>query len=150
MTTSSYYDTSDLRLAAHHVSLRFRDGEGWTVKLEVQRRGHAVFRAKHVVRVGGERTPRIGARAGCRVSSRCTAPEVARVRTIRNAAPVLNESGAQVAEIVDDRVSVMDGEAQIAAFHEVEVELANGAPDDLLDRIVAGTSHAQPASPALN
>jgi len=30
----------------------------------------------------------------------------------------------------------MDGDAQIAAFHEVEVELANGAPDDVLDRIV--------------
>ncbi len=55
---------------------------------------------------------------------------------MRTAAPVLNESGAEVAEIVDDRVSVMDGDAQIAAFHEIEVELAKDAPDDVLDRIV--------------
>jgi inorganic triphosphatase YgiF len=49
LMTSCYYVTSDLRLASHHASLRFREGEGWTVKLEVQRRGHALFRAEHVV-----------------------------------------------------------------------------------------------------
>ena len=136
LMTSSYYDTSDLRLAAHHGSLRFRDGEVWTVKLEVQRGGNAVFRAEHVVRAGGERVPEPALDLVAAFSRRAPLQEVARLHTTRKAAPVLNESGAQVAEIVDDRVSVMDGDAQIAAFHEIEVELANGAPEDVLDRIV--------------
>jgi CHAD domain-containing protein len=136
LLTSRYYDTSDLRLASHHASLRFREGEGWTVKLEVPRRGQAVFRAEHVVPASGDRIPEQAFELVVAFARGAPLVEVARLRTNRQVAPVLNESGQQVAEIVDDRVSVLDEDAQIATFREIEVELATGAPDDLLDRIV--------------
>ena len=136
LMVSCYYDTSDLRLASHHASLRFRDGEGWTVKLEVQYRDHALFRAEHVVPGTGDRIPEQALDLVAAFARGAPLDEVAHLRTLRRSATVLNESGEQVAEIVDDRTSVMDGDAQIAAFNEIEVELTNGAPDDLLDRIV--------------
>ena len=55
--TNRYYDTSDLRLASHGASLRFRDGEGWTVQLEIQRSDHAIVRAEHVFSGDGDRIP---------------------------------------------------------------------------------------------
>jgi CHAD domain-containing protein len=136
LITSTYYDTSDLRLACHHASLRFREGEGWTVKLEIPRRGQAGFRAEHVVPASGDGIPEQALDLVAAFTRGAPLGEVARLRTMRKAAPVLNESGEQVAEIVDDRVSVINGDAQIAAFHEIEVELTKAAPDDLLDRIV--------------
>jgi CHAD domain-containing protein len=136
LVTSRYYDTSDLRLSSHHASLRFREGEGWTVKLEIQRAGRALFRAEHVVPGSGDRIPEEVLDLVAAFARGAPLDEVACLRTVRRSAPVLTGSGEQVAEVVEDRVSVMDGDKQIAAFHEIEVELTDGSPDDLLDQIV--------------
>src|SRR5438445_1574610 len=42
-----YWDTPDLRLARWGVSLRHRDGEGWTVKLPATREGDVLVRGEY-------------------------------------------------------------------------------------------------------
>src|SRR5207247_3447608 len=44
---TTYYDTADLRLARWGASLRFRPGEGWTVKLPEGQDGALLVRAGH-------------------------------------------------------------------------------------------------------
>src|SRR5205823_13782515 len=48
---------------------------------------------------------------------------VARLSTLRRRVRLLDESGARVAEVVDDEVSVRDGRRVAARFREIEVEI---------------------------
>src|ERR687895_602826 len=66
---TTYYDTPDLRLARWGASLRYRPGEGWTVKLPEGEHGVLLVRAEHVFGgdgrpPGGGPLPRAGGRAG--------------------------------------------------------------------------------------
>src|ERR687895_593989 len=55
--TTTYYDTPDLRLARWGASLRYRPGEGWTVKLPDGQHGVLLVRAEHVFDGNGRRPP---------------------------------------------------------------------------------------------
>ena len=44
---TTYYDTEDLRLARWGASLRYRQGEGWTLKLPEGSKNGAVYRMEH-------------------------------------------------------------------------------------------------------
>src|SRR5215216_5947862 len=54
---TTYYDTADLRLARWGASLRYRPGEGWTVKLPEGSDGALLVRAEHVFGGDGRRPP---------------------------------------------------------------------------------------------
>ena len=54
---TTYYDTADLRLARWGASLRWRPGEGWTVKLPEGQDGVLLVRAEHVFPGDGRRPP---------------------------------------------------------------------------------------------
>jgi inorganic triphosphatase YgiF len=54
---TTYYDTADLRLARWGASLRYRPGEGWTVKLPEGRNGALLVRAEHVFPGDGRKPP---------------------------------------------------------------------------------------------
>ncbi|HXQ57042.1 MAG TPA: CYTH domain-containing protein, partial [Actinomycetes bacterium] len=54
---TTYYDTADLRLARWGASLRFRPGEGWTVKLPEGKDGALLVRAEHTFPGDGNRPP---------------------------------------------------------------------------------------------
>jgi len=54
---TTYYDTADLRLARWGASLRYRPGEGWTVKLPEGQAGALLVRAEHVFSGDGRRPP---------------------------------------------------------------------------------------------
>src|SRR5919197_1217786 len=59
--TTTYWDTADLRLARWGASLRYRDDEGWTVKLPSDQLGSLLVREEHTF----EGTPRkVPAEAG--------------------------------------------------------------------------------------
>ena len=152
---TTYFDTPDLRLARWGCSLRFRDTEGWTVKLPAESNGDALVR-EEVVFDGGHREPPEGAvdllRAYVRTAE---VGPVTRLRTLRRSVVVLVPEeeastgdgeaspvsglppGSRVAEIVDDEVSVMDGRRLAARFRELEVEAAEGATDVVVGRIVS-------------
>src|SRR5467141_3896354 len=119
-----YYDTPDLRLARWGVSLRFRAGEGWTLKLPpaVQQ---GMLERDEITFQGGPKKPPAAAVALVRAYVRKSelAP-VSRLSTIRRRVRLVGINGARIAEVVDDEVSVRDGRRVAARFREIEVEVA--------------------------
>ncbi|MEW2386407.1 CYTH and CHAD domain-containing protein [Micromonospora sp. NPDC047707] len=131
---ATYFDTVDLRLARAGVSLRHREGDPlpWTVKLPTDSPG-----VRHEIsRPGAVDAPPAGLVELVTVVHRgAPLAPAAVVRTVRRAYEVHDDTGATLAEVVDDDVTVLDADgATTAAFREVEVERKAG-DRDLLDRI---------------
>jgi len=129
-----YYDTADLDLAAHKVTLRRRTGgedDGWHVKfpvssgerLEVH---HPLGRSTRTVPIAVLRTVRV------HVRDRPLIPVVT-LRTRRIVHRLLDADGAVLAELADDHVTatVEGGEPQ--TWREWEVELVGGESSLLED-----------------
>ena len=146
---TTYYDTPDLRLARWGASLRYRPGEGWTVKLPEGQNGVLLVRAEHVF-AGDGRKPPAEAVALVRAFVRTgrLAP-AARMRTVRRPVELRDPGGSRLAEVVDDDVQVLDGRRIAGRFRELEVELDEAADTGLLDQVVdrlleAGAQAAEP------
>jgi CHAD domain-containing protein len=119
-----YYDTPDLRLARWGVSLRYRAGEGWTLKLSPSTEEGMLERDEITFQGGAKKPPAAAVglvRAYVRKSD--LAP-VARLSTMRRRVRLLGADGGRVAEVVDDEVSVRDGRRVAARFREIEIEVA--------------------------
>jgi CHAD domain-containing protein len=146
---TTYYDTADLRLARWGASLRYRPGEGWTVKLPEGQDGALLVRAEHVF-PGDRRKPPAEAVALVRAFVRTgqLSPAV-RMRTLRRPVELREPAGSRLAELADDDVQVLDGRRIVARFRELEVELDQAADDDLLDQVLDRLleAGAQPAEP---
>ncbi len=134
---ATYYDTPDLRLARHGVTLRNRTGEtddaGWCVKLPV---GDGIADGRDEVSFGGggRVVPPAAAdlvRAFVRSSS---LTPVARLRTRRRRWLLQGPDGTELAELVDDRVSVLQRGRVADRFREIEIE-GRGIDRDALERI---------------
>ena len=137
--TTTYWDTPDLRLARWHVSLRYRDDEGWTVKLPSRLDGPVVVRQEHTFQGKPGKVPDEAAdlvRAFVRGAE--LAP-VARLRAVRRRVALRNAAGEELAEVVDDEVRVIAGDGRRVAgrFRELEVELTDHARPDTMDRVLA-------------
>jgi CHAD domain-containing protein len=146
---TTYFDTPDLRLARWGASLRYRDTDGWTVKLPNTGSGSMLVREE----IGFEGDPKEPPSAAvdllrAYVRTEKLAP-VTRLRTLRRSVILRDGSGREdteapadgelprIAEVVDDEVSVMDGRRLAARFRELEVEAAAGTPDEAVDHILA-------------
>jgi CHAD domain-containing protein len=146
---TTYYDTADLRLARWGASLRYRPGEGWTVKLPEGQNGVLLVRAEHVFPGDGRKPPAEAValvRAFVRTGRLAPA---ARMRTVRRPVELRDPGGSRLAEVVDDDVQVLDGRRIAARFRELEVELDEAADAGLLDQVVdrlleAGAQAAEP------
>jgi len=147
-----YFDTPDLRLARWGVSLRYRAGEGWTLKLSPST-ATGLLERDEITFSGGPRKPPAAAVALVRAYVRKSELiPVARLSTIRRRVRLLAADGGRLAEVVDDEVSVRDGRRVAARFREIEVEVvgANGneglvAP--LVDRLRAAGAGAPDPTP---
>jgi CHAD domain-containing protein len=125
-----YYDTPDLRLARWGVSLRRRAGEGWTLKLSPSTSG-ALLERDELTFTGNGKKPPQGALEVVRAYVRNSElVPVARLSTVRRRVRLVDGSGARVAEVVDDEVSVRDGRRVAARFREIEVEVPDRAGAD--------------------
>jgi CHAD domain-containing protein len=146
---TTYYDTADLRLARWGASLRYRPGEGWTVKLPQGQEGALLVRAEHVFPGDGRRPPAEAvAMVRAFVRTGQLSP-VVRMRTLRRPVELREPGGSRLAELADDDVQVLDGRRITARFRELEVELDEDADDDLLEQVVdrlleAGAQAAEP------
>ena len=146
---TTYYDTPDLRLARWGASLRYRPGEGWTVKLPEGRNGVLLVRAEHVFGGDGRKPPpEAVALLRAFVRTGRLSPS-ARMRTVRRPVELREPAGSRLAELADDEVQVLDGRRVVARFRELEVELAEDADAGLLDQVVdrlleAGAQAAEP------
>ena len=141
-----YYDTEDLRLARWGVSLRYRAGEGWTLKLPPkpdsnQAPGQLLERDELTFEGGSKKPPEAAVAVVRAYVRKAELVPVARLSTIRRRVRLVDGAGVRVAEVVDDEVSVRDGRRVAARFREIEVEVpqqengANGIVDTLVMRL---------------
>jgi len=151
--TTIYWDTADLRLIRWGSTLRFRAGEGWTVKLPQGGSDTLLARAEHVF-PGTPKQPPSEAVDLVRayVRSAALAP-VARMRTVRRVLTVHAADGTALAELDDDDVSIIDGRRVAARFREIEVEVPESTPVEfvtaVVDHLVARGAHTPDPTPKL-
>ena len=127
--TALYFDTSDLKLFRWGITLRRRDGgkdAGWHLKLPVESGGGA----RHVrdelqlpLSAGTSASvPETFTRLLPGFLRGTTLHHVVTLRTVRQAHVICDAAGVELAELVDDTVSVLNGRNVAARFREVEVE----------------------------
>jgi len=132
-----YFDTGDLRLARWGISLRHREGQGWTVKLPSDDDGVMLSRGEFAFSGEDPSVPSSEAIDLIRAYVR-TAPlsPVVRLRTIRRTIQLLDFDDRALGEVVDDEVSVLTGRRIAARFRELEVEITDETPEGLLDEVL--------------
>jgi CHAD domain-containing protein len=133
-----YFDTSDFRLARWGVSLRHREGQGWTTKLPAEDGdGNLLIRGEFTFPGEDATTPPDEAVDLIRAYVR-TSPlrPVVRLRTIRRMIRLSDLEDRLLGEVVDDEVSVLSGRRIAARFRELEVEITDDTPDGLLDEVL--------------
>jgi CHAD domain-containing protein len=141
---ATYFDTDDLRLARFGSTLRYRNDEGWTVKLPVATDGALVSR-REVLFAGERHEPPAGAVA--LVSSLTRGASLDAVATLSSNRRSID---LDVGELVDDDVVARAPDGRIVAeFREVELELADTAGQTAIDAVVdelrsAGAVEATP------
>ncbi len=126
---STYHDTEDLRLAPYGVTLRHRveDGTGlWQLKLP---RGAARLELELPGQASRPPVELVGLLPAY-LRGRQLVP-VARLRTRRE---TIRANGA---EIVDDSVSILEGQRVARRFREIEIELVEGDERDLRQLVKA-------------
>ena len=148
---ATYYDTADLRMARHGVTLRYRTGEAetprWTLKLPVGARGSELER-EELNFEASRREPPAELRSLLTAYTRgepLTA--VATLRTRRRRIHLVAADQTPIAEVADDEVSVIEGRRVVSRFRELEVEaLADGVDLQVLgDQLrTAGATESEP------
>jgi CHAD domain-containing protein len=134
-----YFDTGDFRLARWGVSLRHREGQGWTTKLPPQDEGNDLLVRGEFTFPGDDAAdPPDEAVDLVRAYVRTAALHpVVRLRTIRRMVQLLDLDDRRLGEVVDDEVSVLSGRRIAARFRELEVEITDDTPDGLLDVVLS-------------
>jgi len=137
---ATYWDTDSLALfnSDHGLRHRTRDGGSgtWTLKGPSTRAGAAVEREELEVEGNPEFVPGSLLQRIAGVARGELVRPVAVVKTVRHVFDLLSADG-RLAELVDDRVIVLDEQGSEAArFREVEVEFAGEAADDALRLVV--------------
>jgi len=130
-----YYDTADLRLTRWGCSLRFRRGEGWTLKIPVPAESDALFREEHVFEGDDTAVPAAALDLTTAYARGAALEPVAELRTVRTSRHILADSGDDLAEVVEDDVRVVDGARAVLRFRQIEIELADGVPDECLEKL---------------
>ena len=147
-----YYDTPDMRLARWGASLRFRVGEGWTLKLPQPLRAGNSYPTEHVFRTDGRAIPGGALDLATAMLRGGALRPVAELRTIRTRRGVSAADGSDVAELIEDDVRVVRASSVVDRFRQIEIELRDDAPDDAFDVLRAylqraGAGHADGERP---
>ena len=133
-----YFDTDDLRLVRWGVTLRFREGVGWTLKLpRTTGRGGLVDR-EELVFDGPPDTPPSEVRSlVVGYTRQQPLVEIAVISHDRTTRTWHGHDDQTLVEVADDLVrGVADGAE--TRFREVEIEFAPGVDDATIDRVSAG------------
>src|SRR3954471_9471457 len=135
---ATYFDTRDLRLARHGVTLRRRTGghdAGWHLKLP--RGGDERIELAAPIAGDGDDVPAdLRDRVKGRVAHQALEP-VATIRTNRVERDLLDAAGGRLATVADDHVVARRAKGESVAlleWREIEVELA-GRDTNLLDAV---------------
>jgi CHAD domain-containing protein len=145
---ATYYDTDDLRLARAGVSLRHRSDEGWAVQLPNESDGDPLLDWSTYAFAGDEADPPPEALDMIRAFARTAAvTAMARLRTVRRAVHLRTAQGNPIGDVLDDDVIVVGGDAPVRAFRELEIDVADGAPEAQTTAIVARLRAAGAGTP---
>jgi CHAD domain-containing protein len=153
---SVYHDTVDLRLARSGATLRYRIGqEGgpcWSLKLPVPERGDS-GREELSFAGGPAEVPQAARDLVTAWARRGHLALAAALSTRRRRWLLIGADGSELAELVQDDVSVLDGDRVIGRFRELELE-SHGPPLEALQPIVlllqrAGATRAEPVPKAV-
>ena len=144
---TTYYDTDDLRLARWGASLRHRPGEGWTVKLPAERDAPFLVRPEIVFEGDGDSPPADAVELVRGFVRDEELRERVRMTTIRRRTGLHDSDGTLLAGVVDDSVSVLNGEGSPSAFRELEVEIGEEMTPSLLDALVERLRQAGAGAP---
>jgi CHAD domain-containing protein len=148
--TATYYDTIDLRLARAGASLRFRDDDGWTVKLPSESEagnGPALVRSEFVFGGRAAAPPSEALELVAALVRTARLTPAARLRTVRRRAE-LRTGTDPVGTLTDDDCTIVDGRVG-GHFREIEFELADDAPSETVHDVVerlrgAGAADGEP------
>lgn len=134
--SATYFDTPDLKLMQHGITLRYRTGEGngplWTLKLPVN--GGHIERSELEFTGEAGHPPDEAQRLLRAFTANGALTAAAEIRTDRRRWSLADDDGKRLAELTDDRVSVLDGGDVRQEFREIEVE-ADGIDRKHLQRI---------------
>lgn len=118
--TSTYFDTPELDLLAHDLTLRRREGadeSGWQLKVP-----HPSGRTELHAPLSAELPPEfVAVLAGAALGKQLH--PVATIRTLRHRHRVVGPDGELIVEVDDDIVDTTPAGGSSVAWHEVEVEL---------------------------
>jgi CHAD domain-containing protein len=134
-TRTTYWDTEDLRLARWGPSLRYRDGQGWTLKLPADEEEGALTREEIEMQGPATQPPRELADLVTAYVRREPVRRAVTLHTVRTRVGFRGADRSELGEVVDDEVSVLSGRRIAARFREVEVETH--------DRALAGAAIAR-------
>lgn len=137
---NTYYDTGDLTLFRWRVTLRRREGgpdEGWHLKLPVE---GAFSGARDELRLpltpGSNEVPEALAGVVSAFLRGRTLVPVVTLSSERTPALLKDEAGNPTAELVDDTVTVLDGDRIVAVFREIEVEGIPGSDGEVDEAVL--------------
>ena len=104
-----YFDSDDLRLARWGVSLRYRTGEAWTLKLPGLEGGPAIVREELVFEGDPDRPPPEAVDLVAGYLRRAELRPQVHLQALRRGVLLRNERGTLVGDVVDDAVAVLEG-----------------------------------------
>jgi CHAD domain-containing protein len=122
---TTYYDTPSLQLARWGITLRHRTGEEggarWTLKLPVPSEGPGAHEERHFSGASN-RVPDDAKDLVTAFVRHSSLSSVAAIRTRRHRWMLIDDAGEDLAEVVDDEVSVLQSRRVVGRFRELEIE----------------------------
>jgi CHAD domain-containing protein len=150
---TAWFDTADLRLARWGTSLRFRDGEGWTLKLDPTSSDGMLSREELPFEGAAGEVPEAAADLVRGLARGEPLAERVRATTTRRRLEVGPDERPLV-EVVDDAVEVTDAPSGAARFRQIEVEIRaeEGEPvaRALVDALRASGAPEDPGTPKID
>jgi len=138
--SATYFDTDELDLIRHHITLRRRvggDDEGWHLKLPVRKD----TRQERYAPLDEGGTDSVPARLAAQVediTAGHTLRPIALLDTERTVVTVAGPAGDALVEVADDRVTALrfdETDSEPMTWREIEVEVKSPDSADLLETI---------------
>ncbi len=138
--SATYFDTDELDLIRHHITLRRRvggDDEGWHLKLPVRKD----TRQERYAPLDEGGTDSVPARLAAQVediTAGHTLRPIASLDTERTVVTVAGPAGDALVEVADDRVTALrfdETDSEPMTWREIEVEVKSPDSADLLETI---------------
>ena len=132
--SATYFDTEDLDLIQHHITLRRRvggDDEGWHLKLPVRKDTRQEMHVPLDEDAEGSVPARLAAQVEDITAGRRLRP-IAILDTERTVVRVAGPTGRALAEVADDRVTAIrfgEPDSEPMTWREIEVEAMSSDPE---------------------